>query len=190
MKANTVETKSLNAAESKSRPPNGAAMVRELTRCGVNYVVTVPDWVQIPLHRALEAEPDGGIRLLNCCTEDEAFTMAAGLHIGGKKSAIVIQNQGLYAGLNALRGAGLDASIPMVMLIGQFGREVANFDASPRTSNRRVVNILEPLLAMLDIPYWNIERADQIGNIAKAFDAAEQRQSPAAVILDRNMAWD
>lgn len=180
----------MNAIQTESRPPNGAEVVRALSRCGVNYVVTVPDWVQIPLHRALEAQPADGIRLLNCCTEDEAFTMAAGLYIGGERSAVVIQNQGVYAGLNALRGAGLDAGIPIVMLIGQFGREVANFDASPRLSSRRVVNILEPLLEMLDIPFWNIERTDQIGSIAEAFDAAEQRQSPVAVIMERNMAWD
>lgn len=159
----TEETDNLNDTQSKARPPNGAEIVRELERCGVDYVVTVPDWVQIPLHRALEKQPAGGIRMLNCCTEDEAFTMAAGLHVGGKKAAVVIQNQGLYAGLNALRGVGLDAGTPIVMLIGQFGREVSNFDASPRTSSRRVVRILEPLLEMLEIPYWNIERTDQIG---------------------------
>lgn len=180
----------MNDTQSKVRPPNGAEIVRELERSGVDYVVTVPDWVQIPLHRALERQPARGIRMLNCCTEDEAFTMAAGLHVGGKKAAVVIQNQGLYAGLNALRAVGLDAGTPIVMLIGQFGREVANFDAPPRQSSRRVVRILEPLLELLEIPYWNIARADQVDGVAKAFESAEKRQSPAAVIFDRNMAWD
>lgn len=180
----------MNETLSMARPPNGAEVVDELQRCGVDFVVTVPDWVQIPLHRALERQPAGGIRMLNCCTEDEAFMIAAGLHVGGRKAAVVIQNQGLYAGLNALRGIGLDAGTPIVMLIGQFGREIANFDASPRTSSRRVVRILEPLLEMLEIPYWKIERKDQVVGVSKAFESAQERQAPAAVIFDRNMAWD
>ena len=180
----------MNDTQSKPRPPNGSEVLGELERCGVDYVVTVPDWVQIPLHRALERQPEGGIRMLNCCTEDEAVTLAAGLHVGGKTAVVVIQNQGLYAGLNALRGVGLDAETPIVMLIGQFGREVANFGATPRSSSRRVVRILEPLLDMLEIPYWNIERTDQIGGVAKAFESAQKRQAPAAVIFDRNMAWE
>ena len=33
-------------------PPNGKAVLSELRRCNVRNIVTVPDWVQIPLHFA------------------------------------------------------------------------------------------------------------------------------------------
>lgn len=172
-----------------SAPPTGVDVVHELSRCGVRYVVTVPDWVQMPLHLAIEAQSPGKIQQLKCCTEDEAFMIAGGLHIGGERSAIVIQNQGLYAGLNALRGIGLDAGLPLVMLIGQFGREPANLDVSPRESNRRIVRMLEPLLVMLEIPFWTIDRSDQIGVVSDAYESATTRQSPAAVIFGRNLSW-
>ena len=116
--------------------------------------------------------------------------VAAGLHIGGERSAVVIQNQGLYAGLNALRGIGLDAGLPLVMLIGQFGREADNFDGSTRQSRRRIVRILEPLLELLEIPYWKVERADQITAVAEAYETAGAKQAPVAVIFDRNLTWD
>lgn len=170
-------------------PPTGEDVLHQLERCDVRYVVTVPDWVQIPLHLAIEARPPGGIRMLKCCSEDEAFMVAGGLHVGGERSAIVIQNQGLYAGLNALRGIGLDAGLPLVLLIGQFGRELANLDGPSRQSSRRIVRMLEPLLEMLGIPFWTVDRRDQVGAISDAYASAAARQAPAAVLFGRNLSW-
>ena len=171
-------------------PPSGESVLAELNRNGVRFVVTVPDWVQIPLHRALQRQGDKGIRTLNCCTEHEAFMIAGGLHIGGSRSAVVIQQQGLYAGLNALRGIGLDTGLPMVLLMGQFGREVENFGKSPRDSTRRIVRLLEPLLETLEIPYFKIESADQVARISEAYELAEKTSSPVAIIFDRNLSWN
>ena len=171
-----------------SAPPTGGDVLRELEKNDVRFVVTVPDWVQIPLHRAVEAQKK--IRMISCCTEHEAFMVAGGLHIGGSRAAVVIQQQGLYAGLNAVRGIGLDAGVPLVILMGQFGREVENFGESPRKSKRRVVRMLEPLLDTLEIPYWNIEKADQVGRISEAYAEAARRSAPVAVIFDRNLSWN
>jgi len=168
--------------------PTGTDVLRELERNDVRFVVTVPDWVQIPLHRALEKQDR--IRTLSCCTEHEAFMVAGGLHIGGSRSAVVIQQQGLYAGLNAVRGMGLDAGVPMVMLMGQFGREAENFAQSTRKSKRRIVRMLEPLLETLEIPYWKIESAAQVGRISEAYAEAAKRNAPVAVIFDRNLSWN
>ena len=171
-----------------SAPPTGGAVLRELEKNDVRFVVTVPDWVQIPLHRALEKQDR--IRTLSCCTEHEAFMVAGGLYIGGSRSAVVIQQQGLYAGLNAVRGIGLDTGIPLVILMGQFGREVENFDESPRKSRRRIVRMLEPLLETLEIAFWKIDRADQVGRISEAYAEAAKRSAPVAVIFDRNLSWN
>lgn len=170
-----------------SAPPTGGAVLRELEKNDVRFVVTVPDWVQIPLHRALEKHDR--IRTLSCCTEHEAFMVAGGLYIGGSRSAVVIQQQGLYAGLNAVRGIGLDAGTPLVILMGQFGREVENFGESPRKSRRRIVRMLEPLLETLEIAFWKIDRADEVGRISEAYAEAAKRSAPVAVIFDRNLSW-
>ena len=101
----------------------------------------------------------------------------------------MIQNQGLYAGLNALRGIGLDSNIPLVMMIGQFGREPDNFDQPTTASSRRIVRMLEPLLELLDIPYWKVETTAHLDRISEAYAESERRSWPTAVIFDRNMAW-
>lgn len=169
--------------------PTGEAVASALEANGVRFLVTVPDWVQIPLHNAVAARSPR-MRTINCCTEDEAFMIAGGLHAGGQRSAIVIQNQGLYAGLNALRGIGLDARLPLVMLIGQFGREVENFDKDPGASRRRVVRLLDPLLELLDIPAWHIESSNDLGAISDAYATATEREYPTAIVFNRNLAWD
>ncbi len=113
--------------------------------------------------------------------------MAGGLYCGGRRAAIVIQNQGLYAGLNALRGVGLDAGTPLVMLIGQFGREASNRGESTMASSRRVVRLVDPLLELLDIPTWRIDSQEDMPNIAKAYRLAEKEARSTAIVFDRNM---
>lgn len=173
--------------------PNGEQVLQVLRDNGVGNVVTVSDWVQLPLQRALDTQVDStgspAVRVQKCTTEDEAFLVAAGLHIGGQRAAVVIQNQGLYAGLNALRGIGLDSNIPLVMMIGQFGREPDNFDQPTTASSRRIVRMLEPLLELLDIPYWKVETTAHLDRISEAYAESERRSWPTAVIFDRNMAW-
>lgn len=172
------------------RPPTGGEVLERLLACDVHNVVTVSDWVQLPLQRALDGQTEQKIVTRKCCSEDEAFMLASGLHIGGQRSAIVIQNQGLYAGLNALRGIGLDAKLPLVMMIGQFGREPENFGASTRESSRRIVRMLEPLLEVLEIPYWKVSSTGDLTAIRTAFECAEAKSWPAAVIFDLNMSWE
>jgi sulfopyruvate decarboxylase subunit alpha len=172
----------------KQSEVTGESIADSLEGVGVSHIVTVPDWVQLPLHRAFEERKDR-VRTINCCTEHEAFMVAGGLYCGGKKSAIVIQNQGLYAGLNALRGIGLDAKLPLVMLIGQFGREQENRGSDTKGSRRRIVRMLDPLLDLLEIPYWYIDSNEDIGNIKKAYETAEAKMTPVAIVFNRNMQW-
>jgi sulfopyruvate decarboxylase subunit alpha len=172
----------------KSSGLQGSEVAAALVAAGVSHAVTVPDWVQLPLHRALEA--DSAVKVISCCTEHEAFMIAAGLYCGGKQSAVIIQNQGLYAGLNALRGAGLDANVPIVMLIGQFGREPGNRGEDTTKSKRRIVRMLDPLLQLLDIQIFKVDSVEDLANVKRAFDWAAEYRAPAAIVFDRNMEWD
>ena len=109
--------------------------IKAFERCGIEYVTTVPDMLQIALHGALDA-PGSKIRSINCSTEDQAVETAAGLYAGGKKVAIIVQNQGFFAAINSVRALGLDGRIPLFMVMGQFGREWSNLGQDPRTSRR------------------------------------------------------
>ena len=156
--------------------------IKAFERCGIEYVTTVPDMLQIALHGALDA-PGSKIRSINCSTEDQAVETAAGLYAGGKKVAIIVQNQGFFAAINSVRALGLDGRIPLFMVMGQFGREWANLGQDPRQSKRLMVRMLEPLLETLDIPYWRLEGPQDAGNIELASQAAFEKSRPTALIV-------
>lgn len=115
--------------------------------------------------------------------------IAGGLHCGGQRCAVVIQQQGLYAGLNALRGIGLDAGTPIVALIGQFGREASNRGEKTTQSSRRIVNLLDPMLELLDIPSFYVDSGADVENVSKAYAKAESESRPTAVVFNCNMQW-
>ncbi|WP_233888303.1 thiamine pyrophosphate-binding protein [Paraburkholderia flagellata] len=163
--------------------------LRALEQASVTHFVTVPDLIQVALHQAME-RGDSDIRLVRTCNEDQAVCVAAGLTIAGQRPVVVVQNQGLYACVNTIRAVALDARIPTVLLIGQFGREHENFGRPSTASRRRVVNLLEPLLSTLGIPFWCLEsNGDLAQAVPAAFDAAHNRRGPAALIVGRPVAW-
>lgn len=163
--------------------------VNAFERCGIEYVTTVPDMLQIALHGALE-KSSSKIRSINCSTEDQAVETAAGLYAGGKKVAILMQNQGFFAAINSVRALGLDGRIPLFMVVGQFGREWTNLGQDPRSSRRRMVRMLEPLLDTLCIQYWRLEFPRDIKNINLACSAAFGEERPTALVVGHFVGFD
>lgn len=165
-----------------------SAYVQALRHAGVTHFVTVPDFVQLALHQSIE-RGEGDMRLVRTCNEDQAICTAAGLTIAGKRPLVVMQNQGLYACVNTIRAVALDAQIPTVLMIGQFGRETSNFESPSTASRRRVVNLLEPLLTTLGVPFWCVETESDLSAVQAAFDAATGCRGAAAVIVGRPIGW-
>lgn len=155
---------------------------------GVTHFVTVPDFVQLALHQAIE-RGDSPIQLVRTCNEDQAVCAAAGLRVGGQQPIVVVQNQGLYACVNTVRAVALDARIPTVFLIGQFGRENANLGRPTTQSGRRVVSLLEPLLDTLDVPYWRLDTPADLSAVKSAFASAATHRGAAALIVNQPIAW-
>ena len=163
--------------------------VKALKRNKVDYFVTVPDWVQLSLHKKIE---DGveGIQSVTCCNEDQAVVVSAGLRIGGKNPIVVVQNQGFHACVNATRAVGLDAQIPIVFLIGQFGREFGNFGEDPAKSRARIVRLVDPIAEALDMPHWLLETEDDLSYFDEAFAVALQQKRSVALVVGAPTAWD
>ena len=153
----------------------------------VDYVTTVPDLVQLALHDAVDKDPD--IHLVECTTENQALTSAFGLRIGGKTPLVVMQNQGLLNCLNTLRSVSLDARMPMVLCVGQFGREFSNLGQDPNDSARHCVNKVEPVLDALEIPYWRLETASDVEHVMTAFKTAADNQCATVLLVGHYLAW-
>lgn len=156
---------------------------------GITHVTTVPDFAQFSLQLRLEEGYLPDTRVMRCSTEDQAVECAAGLWIGGKRPVVIMQNQGFYASINAIRAVGIDAKLPLVLMIGPWGREFANLGQDMRQSRRRVVAMLQPMLDVLGIRHWPLESPADLGNIGAAIDHAFDTGAPAAITVGAYTAW-
>ncbi len=173
-----------------SRYSVGAHAILDVFReKGITHVTTVPDYAQLSLQMRLEEGYLPETRVMRCCTEDQAVECSAGLWIGGKKAVVIMQNQGFYASINAIRAVGIDAKLPLVMMIGPWGREFVNLGQDSRNSRRRVVATLEPLLDTLGIRSWRLESPADLGNVGAAIDFAYGSSAPAAVVVGAYTGW-
>jgi len=96
----------------------GDAIVQELQALDITHVINVPDTHQRTLLSALARQSQ--MRLLTACTEDEAIAIKRRLYIGGQRPILSIQQVGLLAAMNNVKGIAMDARIPTCMLIGYF----------------------------------------------------------------------
>lgn len=165
------------------------AIADALRDCGITHVFTVPDYVTLAVHRLLVDGYLPGVRVVECCTEDEAVTAAAAAWIGGAKPVVIVQNQGLHACMNNLRSCGLEAMFPIFMIVGQMLREPTNVGKDPQQSRRPAVRVTERLLDAYAIPYFRLETTDDLPAIQEACRIAFIQSRPTAVLVGAPSRW-
>jgi sulfopyruvate decarboxylase TPP-binding subunit len=154
------------------------AIVAELDQLGITDVVNVPDTHQRTLLAALARQDR--IRLLTAATEDEAIGINSGLYIGGRRPMVLIQQTGLLAAFNTIKGLALDGRIPTFMLVGYFGRDLSQ---PARSNTARVTRLIEPTLDVWEIPYYALESPDDLPVIGTACRTAFARRGPSIVLV-------
>ncbi len=166
------------------------AICDELRACEITHFVTMPDYVQISVNQLLNEGYIRGLHVVNCATEDEAVAISLGLHIGGRVPFLSMQNQGAFACANSLLSVGVNARTPLPILVGQWGRELANLGNDPGASDRLVVRRTEPLLDALGVPFFRLESPADLPNIRLAFERAHAEELPVAVLVGAHTSWD
>jgi sulfopyruvate decarboxylase TPP-binding subunit len=161
-----------------ARPIPADDVVAELRRLGVQFVVSVPDTHQKSVLAALDRQDE--IRVVTCCTEDEAVTLGAGLWMGGTTCALMIQHAGLFACVNHLRGVGVDLKMPLFMLIGLLGRDP---NRMPRDHPGSMVRLSEPLLDTLGISHYLADGLEDLRLFERALRESREREMPVAVLI-------
>ena len=144
----------------------------------LGWILSVPDTHQKTVLAALDKEDQ--LRVVTCATEDEATTIAAGLHMGGEPCILMIQHAGLYASINTLRGVAMDGRVPVFYMIGLLSREK---DKDPLESRHSMVRFCEPLLDTFSVPHARLEGPDDLHYIPEYFRLSRERRGPAAVLV-------
>jgi sulfopyruvate decarboxylase TPP-binding subunit len=156
---------------------DGPSVVAALKECGITHVVWIPDSETGTWEAALHNDPD--IKLIRVCREGEAFTLAAGLYLGGKQPLIIIQCTGLFEAGDALRNVLHDLKLPLFMIIGVRSwyahREGKSVDTCPIFT--------EPILQAWKVPYVRLEKNATAKDLAAVYRQAKTENRAGAVLI-------
>jgi len=155
------------------------AMHQALRESDITFAAYLPDTLNYPLARLLEADP--GMICVNCSREDEGVAMAMGAFLGGRWPVLLTEGSGL--GLSALILArGIVQRTPLLILASHNSALGEHHDYIAAT--RRVT---EPLLDALNIPYviaMSGEQAPLLIREAQLSVRGDRR--PVAVLFPRH----
>ena len=158
--------------------PSAKKIVGELKKWDVTHVIGLPDNGSAEVYKQLQA--DAAVDVITVSREGEAFAIASGLYVGGKRPVVLIQNTGFLESGDAIRGTAINMKVPLVTLIGYRGFHSmgANDDFVDTAAT-----FLEPTLKAWGIPYNTIVTDDDVGYISDAFREAEETSLPSAVLI-------
>jgi sulfopyruvate decarboxylase TPP-binding subunit len=152
----------------------GPEIVAELTSLGVTDVVWIPDSEIGPWEADLVASPD--LRLIRVCREGEAWPLAAGLLIGGRRQIVVMQTTGLFESGDAMRNVLFDLQLPLLALIGHRSYLVPNSTDSAR-------RFAEPILTAWGVDYRLIGTAAEKPMLGAHLRACVESNKAGFVLL-------
>ena len=139
-------------------------IVQALKEHNITHAIGVPDNGSARIYELLRKEQN--IEVITVTREGEAFAIAAGLYIGGKKPVIIIQNTGFLESGDAFRGTVFNMQVPIVVFIGYRGYH--NRDENAKWVDS-VTTFLEPTLKAWNLPYQKLETDADLESIEWAY---------------------
>jgi sulfopyruvate decarboxylase subunit alpha len=149
---------------------------------GSRDVVYVPDNA---LSHVLGAFGDQfrDVRLLLATREEEAFGIAAGLYLGGRRPTVMLQSSGLGNSLNALTSLVVAYQIPILIVVSMRG-DAGEWNAAQVTMGRAV----RPILDAIGIPHVTVESAEAARDTVRLAGAtAFETRTAGVCLLPRRM---
>ena len=120
-----------------------AGVCRGMYAGGIRDVVYVPDNPLSHILRQFE-EYYSDVRLVLAMREEEAFGVAAGLYLGGRRPAVICQSSGLGNSLNAVTSLLIPYQIPVLAIVSMRG-EAGEWNAAQVPMGRAVRAILDAI---------------------------------------------
>ena len=122
----------------------GAEIAQTFDRLAVTHVVWLPDSKLGQWEAALDRWP--ALRLIRVCREGEAWPLAAGLELGGRRPVVIMQITGLFESGDAMRNALFDLRLPLFAIVGARNWLIPDSPDSARKYTR-------PILEAWGVPY-------------------------------------
>jgi sulfopyruvate decarboxylase TPP-binding subunit len=172
--------------------PRAANFIAAFEDSGVTHVVGLPDNTSAALFEELGSHP--AIECLTVTREGEAFAIASGLWLGGKRPVVVIQNTGLLESGDSLRGTAMRMAVPLLCIITYRGFEKMVVGGRPipdpgrtRPDLDSVALATEPTLEAWGVPHHLLDEGDHRARVGDACDQAHRESRPVALLIPRTM---
>lgn len=148
-------------------------------KAGIQYLLWVPDSETHFMHDAIQRDPE--LELIKVCREGETIAVCGGLHMGGAKAALLVENQGMFECGNVLKWA-VEHSFPMIMLIGYLMYREMKRTPQGMTF-RGMKDYTEPFLDAFNVKHYLVDSDAAVPKIRLACQEAYKRSKPVAVLL-------
>ncbi len=160
------------------------AVYAGLKSAGVRLISALPETWLVHLIRLAEDDPD--VRLVRLAREEEGIGIAAGAHLAGARSALLMQNHGLFQSVNGIVSLALLYRIPLLLLVSDRGHlgERDTWQTEGGRYTRRVLDALGIVRDDLAKP------EDATRKIASAMTLAQSSLAPVALLLTRELMWE
>jgi sulfopyruvate decarboxylase TPP-binding subunit len=155
----------------------GSAVVAVLRQLGISHVIWIPDSELGKWESSFDATQPPC--LLRVTREAEAFGIAAGLIICGRRPLVIIQCTGLFDAGDALRNVVHDLKLPVVAIIGARG-QLAYWRGQ---SSDTCPQFTEPIIQAWKIPYSVLSVEEGITGFQRELSAAFRESKPRLLIL-------
>ena len=163
---------------------NSRAVYDGVKACGIRLISTVPETWLVELVRMAQADPE--MTLVHLAREEEGVGISMGAAFAGVRSAMVMQNHGLLASVNAIVSGVQLYRVPLLMLVSYRG-ELGERDPWQTEGGA----VTEDVLRALRIPFSSLDTPDHAARrIAAAQALAYSANKPVAVLLRRDLLWE
>ena len=165
-----------------STPAWASGVCAGVHAAGIRDVVYVPD---NPLSHVLgefeRAYRD--VRLILATREEEGFGIAAGLYVGGRRPAVMLQSSGGGNSLNALTSLVLPYQIPMLIVVSMRG-DAGEWNSAQVPMGRAIRAIFEAIA----VPHVTVEGDREAAETVRVAAAtAFATRIPNACLLPRRV---
>src|SRR5262249_55820099 len=155
-----------------------------LKACDIKLLAALPETWLVHLMRMADEDPE--MTLVRIAKEEEAIGISAGAHLAGVSSALLMQNHGFLAAINAIVSLAVLYKIPLLMLISYRGHMG---EKDPWQTQGGLAT--EPLLRALNIPAWHLTNSADISRrLRDAQTLANAALHSVAVLLAREVMWE
>ncbi|MGH2561919.1 MAG: thiamine pyrophosphate-binding protein [Thermomicrobiales bacterium] len=155
-----------------------------LKEVDVRLVSALPEtWL---VHLIRMAEEDPAMTLVRLAKEEEGVGISAGAHLAGCKSAMLMQNHGFLASINAIVSLAQLYKIPLLMLISHRG-DLGELDPWQTQGGMAT----RPVLTALGIPHFPLDDPTTAPRkIRQAQALADSALTPVGLLLTRDLMWE